>query len=100
MRISDWSSDVCSSDLLALGIGARGALDHPLLFAELISELKRVERIKRLDALWIGEGHGSRFLLDAAPSGRASIGRASGRGRVCQYVEISVVGVFVKKKKV
>src|SRR3546814_11064745 len=30
MRISDWSSDVCSSDLHHRGIGAGGAADHVL----------------------------------------------------------------------
>src|SRR3546814_21144369 len=31
---------------------------------------------------------------------KAEIGRASGRERVCQYVEISVVAVYLKNKKI
>src|SRR3546814_12843797 len=34
-----------------------------------------------------------------APAGRLQIGRASCRGRVCQYVWISVVAVSLTKKK-
>src|SRR3546814_18319694 len=33
------------------------------------------------------------------PSGAEEIGRASGRARVCQYVEIPVVAVPLKKKQ-
>src|SRR3546814_11628358 len=33
MRISDWSSDVCSSDLGAIELGARGFADNGMIFA-------------------------------------------------------------------
>src|SRR3546814_2834640 len=70
MRISDWSSDVCSSDLrqdLArrLGIERRGRL-----VAEQDGGLRR-QRASDADALLL-------------PAGQ--IGRASCRERVCQYV--------------
>src|SRR3546814_2098564 len=67
MRISDWSSDVCSSDLQAGG-------------AERAVEPRQVAHLEDLrDA--------APFLADQ-PGARAGeqIGRASCRERVCQYV--------------
>src|SRR3546814_1460895 len=86
MRISDWSSDVCSSDLLVQQRDAqrvlRRLLQHPhpccrrgrapFAIAQLVQEV-----LAQL---------------------RDEIGRASCRVRVCQYVEISVVAVSLKKK--
>src|SRR3546814_6244289 len=85
MRISDWSSDVCSSDLVA-GDGARG--------------LRRVRQGHGIDVVGIGEpgllagnrAHAHalldrmRAVLDDAVLHRPEIGRASCRERVCQYV--------------
>src|SRR3546814_4428061 len=66
MRISDWSSDVCSSDLISL--------DHMLaLTAALVCLL--------LVAMTAPAAH-----AEGEPAGRAEIGRASCRERVCQYV--------------
>src|SRR3546814_3161870 len=68
MRISDWSSDVCSSDLLGRGVpagaGSVGAGPRP-------GRAARAVRSRR-----------------ARGSGRPGpeIGRASCRERVCQYV--------------
>src|SRR3546814_16423790 len=111
MRISDWSSDVCSSDLRRL----KG------------EERLRLHRLQRRDALEAGEeDRGNRLVamdvhrpVDAAfihriphaqhlgaalrrrivPFAVEEIGRASCRERVCQYVLISVVAVALKKKK-
>src|SRR3546814_763238 len=53
MRISDWSSDVCSSDLATLGVGqelvtpARGDLDLPVLHAHQFQAEPLVEGIDR-----------------------------------------------------
>src|SRR3546814_1741644 len=82
MRISDWSSDVCSSDLGVLFF----------LSALLTGDLRR----------WLGED-AARALERAGPlAGKLDddfqIGRASCRERVCQYVSISVVAVSLKKK--
>src|SRR3546814_12328022 len=86
MRISDWSSDVCSSDLT-----------RPFAVSE---------------KMWYS---GSAVMITSSP-GLAlppiqapacsmfaimlpwEIGRASCRERVCQYVSISVVAVSLKKK--
>src|SRR3546814_9471656 len=71
MRISDWSSDVCSSDLLRRLGGLVGeALD---LRRDDGEALARLPRPRRLDRGVEGEKVGQ-------------IGRASCRERVCQYV--------------
>src|SRR3546814_4296624 len=78
MRISDWSSDVCSSDLFVA---------DPYVEPGFTRE--PVER--RVDVLIVGGGFGG--LLTGAELVRAGIGsflleigRASCRERVCQYV--------------
>src|SRR3546814_6859584 len=87
MRISDWSSDVCSSDLLRQRMGVlfqQGALftdlnvfenvAFPLREHTQVSESQVVERVlDKLDAV------GPRTAAH-------QIGRASCRERLCQYV--------------
>src|SRR3546814_3221251 len=67
MRISDWSSDVCSSDLYSWATTARFAF----LGLALLWSLRLVWRLTglRTESPW-----------------RREIGRASCRERVCQYV--------------
>src|SRR3546814_15481753 len=89
MRISDWSSDVCSSDLRDAHLWES--------LQEAIHQL--VGNAGLAGAASAGEaddgrqkpGLGTRLL-------RSQIGRASCRERVCQYVSISVVAVSIKKK--
>src|SRR3546814_20589596 len=103
MRISDWSSDVCSSDLLGvrLGAGKHGGDDFPsgeMPLADRRAEIgdavalealdDRLQRLFRHVVAFLAE----RLLQD-------QIGRASCRERVCQYVEISVVAVSLNTKK-
>src|SRR3546814_11218095 len=94
MRISDWSSDVCSSDLgWSVPREARQAalqgLEPDLRAAlELAAE--------RIRAYHAGQKPEDRDETDAA--GVRKIGRASCRERGCQYVAIAVVGVSLKKK--
>src|SRR3546814_6847968 len=85
MRISDWSSDVCSSDLLGLicpaaqGAEARWASGIPVLAApDLVSLLNHLKGTQQLPEPARGE------VELAAPG--PEIGRASCRERVCQYV--------------
>src|SRR3546814_2082780 len=88
MRISDWSSDVCSSDLLAeyadawAGQGVRAWADRwwemPVEVGNDIAPL-------------IGAGDGEVAMIPNVTIGQAAvlsaeIGRASCRERVCQYV--------------
>src|SRR3546814_17413922 len=96
MRISDWSSDVCSSDLdrtkdaraeQAVTLGLERAVVDGFGLLDL-AEQPRTDAFGARDAdLDNVEGFGLR-----------EIGRASCRGRVCQYVSISGVGVSLIKK--
>src|SRR3546814_18012649 len=103
MRISDWSSDVCSSDLGGLFLRGR---EHAG------DQSQRVHRLRRLRARMSGGSHLARYRERAGEVAGAQhhlfrrmaehysqeIGRASCRERVCQYVSISVVSVSLKKK--
>src|SRR3546814_17416993 len=112
MRISYWSSDVCSSDLdgpapeivrlrppSPLATAANRASGRAIP-ADLISTLHRnLDRFRALDALVVPE---TTSLLLQSLFGLKSlklvqIGRASCRERVGQYVKISVVAVTLKK---
>src|SRR3546814_18401753 len=87
MRISDWSSDVCSSDLLR----------QPHRMA-----LEPLGQIMGGGLSFQGRVHRQHDLVDPArgdASDKGEIGRASCRERVCQYVSISVVAVSLKKKR-
>src|SRR3546814_20753845 len=117
MRISDWSSDVCSSDLTRLAealkaadtLEARGLSTSviDLRFAKPLDE----ELIRRMltgheVCVTIEEGSigglGAHVLTLASDEGlidAGQIGRASGRERVCQDGEYAVVAVSLKKKQ-
>src|SRR3546814_17819409 len=95
MRISDWSSDVCSSDLEMM---PRGRVDelhrdpHPAAGAsqaalQKVADAEIAPRLLRVR------------LAPLEPDGGVQIGRASGRERGCQYVSISVVAVSLKQQK-
>src|SRR3546814_2532005 len=97
MRISDWSSDVCSSDLMMALLIARGEMkaDEEIISEGITGSLfsgRMVDRTKvgSFDA-FIPEISGTayltglhQFLID--PEDPQQIGRASCRERVCQYV--------------
>src|SRR3546814_11235181 len=90
MRISDWSSDVCSSDLHVKGITK--AADAAVAAAGRASD-RLTEQMKTLaDATAAIDAQ----ITDARAE--REIGRASCRERVCQYVSISVVAVSLKTK--
>src|SRR3546814_15234494 len=115
MRISDWSSDVCSSDLLIeVGVGhddamilraAHGLYALARLNAAPVDIMRDVGRTDEADALDIGVVENgvdhflvamndlknaigtARFLEQFGEAhGNGEIGRASCRERVCQYV--------------
>src|SRR3546814_19843980 len=108
MRISDWSSDVCSSDLLGDAV-------------EVLSEGQgQPYAAMRCRIAWeIAGMHGDAapgeplhvrhrriivevcFVIDLLLQDRENpqIGRASGRERVCQHVYNSVVAVLINKQK-
>src|SRR3546814_15017905 len=106
MRISDWSSDVCSSDLLRLGQAVSRVQQFGLAAA-----------FAGVALVALGQGDGAGDLAQTTLTGVAlvllsavtiafyyvwsvelEIGRASCRERVCQYVEISVGPVSLKQK--
>src|SRR3546814_1556468 len=90
MRISDWSSDVCSSDLAALGPADAAHLEaegdvvghrHEREEREVLED-QRGRPLVRPDAAHVApaDAHGALRGLEE------EIGRASCRERVCQYV--------------
>src|SRR3546814_19223685 len=104
MRISDWSSDVCSSDL-CLGRGVLGTGEHHLRAGVLVVHAKQAvvrivgaerqtdvadEVVVVAELTHLGGG----ALLQRSNSGESAksgspqrkIGRASCRERGCQYV--------------
>src|SRR3546814_5992445 len=102
MRISDWSSDVCSSDLLlGLGGGIDAGGDHGNPHAAFHVPVERradddvglgvdflADAVGRLVDLEQGQV-GAAGDVDQHAAGalhRDKIGRASCRERVCQYV--------------
>src|SRR3546814_17356926 len=102
MRISDWSSDVCSSDLAgdpgpaAATRHGTGALNHGRKREGSGQDRRphgeakeRIPRQRRDSALQGAQYHGGDV---------GEIGRASCRERVCQYGYMSVVAVYLKQK--
>src|SRR3546814_19938140 len=96
MRISDWSSDVCSSDLLphevstAAQITPRIALNIPIVSAAMDTVTEG--RLAIAMARQGGMGIIHRNLSGEEQVAEVDqIGRASCRERVCQYVYIPVV---------
>src|SRR3546814_12964902 len=94
MRISDWSSDVCSADLQSIQVHAC----H--------SRLREVEVLHdRLRAMLDpATAEGARFDPPLQPREIAvlapnKLGRASCRERVCKYVSLSVVAVSLKERR-
>src|SRR3546814_13456845 len=108
MRISDWSSDVCSSDLDRMFDALSDRFDGIFkrlrgkgkLREEDVEEVLREIRVALLEAdvnFSVVKGmlahiRGRTVGLELSEA-LNQIGRASGRERVCQYVKISVVGV-------
>src|SRR3546814_2935616 len=82
MRISDWSSDVCSSDLSAQQlVEVASRRQHEQVAADLAKELAADGRLRL--APHSSQLPASSIQLD---DGTAQIGRASCRERGCQYV--------------
>src|SRR3546814_18187633 len=129
MRISDWSSDVCSSDLFILANGVK-ELEQEALKAILSKyslspdDASVVEFLRNRTKVFLDIDAWGRDVSEVdmirlarekgllttpyvfceddasamAEAGAATIGRASCRERVCQYVSISVVAGSLQKK--
>src|SRR3546814_15815526 len=116
MRISDWISDVCSSDRIVQG---RGSANSVNVFIRGIGQPDALQTFDPGVGIYVDDVYYSRIngalfsLFDVAqvavlrgPQGTlygknstGEIGRAECRERVCQYVQISVVAGTLKKKK-
>src|SRR3546814_15997128 len=87
MRISDWSSDVCSSDLITNGANcavASGTAGNALGANSFVNFVNNTINTAGIDVNGngsVGPGQG-----DILPGAGLQIGRASCRERVCQYV--------------
>src|SRR3546814_12530370 len=108
MRIRDWSSDVCSSDLAAalhaqrvVGAGGLGHADpERRQVAGARHAVVHVGPGQELTALGVVDAVLQQRLADALGDAAVHpIGRAACRERVCQYGSISVVDVSVKKQQ-
>src|SRR3546814_17954609 len=103
MRISDWSSDVCSSDLAAGRHRiASGDLEHVGLGQPAPDEVVHLARLGQVHDVVPATAVLGRLARDPGVvdplRGDEEIVRESCRERVCQSVSISVVGVSFKKK--
>src|SRR3546814_7416998 len=90
MRISDWSSDVCSSDLFA-GVppisNTLPGFTSKAWFGMFGPAGMSPERVKQLNAAVVeGAKHSTFIDLMTHGGGEVEIGRASCRESVCQYV--------------
>src|SRR3546814_3100787 len=89
MRISDWSSDVCSSDLGEAGVELLGIGAHRRVAVDAARGLHGKAQVfqhqRRREAATVIAISGS-LGTDAGDGAIAEIGRASWRERVCQYV--------------
>src|SRR3546814_9521376 len=93
MRISDWSSDVCSSDLAAQGPASTQGLGLQVGYN---SDYRRATLAYETPKLWVYQFQNGWGRVDLnielgvsyweAKRGRSEIGRASCRERVCKYV--------------
>src|SRR3546814_18647967 len=98
MRISDWSSVVCSSDLHIVA----DRVDRIAVLAEIDADRSR-GRARIAEGPQPAAGRFQAGVVEAEAVDNRDvlgetdeIGRASGRARVCQYVSISVVAVSLK----
>src|SRR3546814_14494227 len=115
MRISDWSSDVCSSDLLDLALFAArisgGQAFARLQFADRLGHLeplgehideRRVDIVAALAvaAKLVVHGSAAPHFFGLLGTGQGEeIGLAPGRDSVCWYVLITVVHDSFKTKQ-
>src|SRR3546814_10980544 len=104
MRISDWSSDVCSSDLESEAYGIFGSLNYAFDNGLTLQAGARYNHDTRDFVASRPVETRPDFVVNPntpVPPQAAKvkeIGRASCRARVCQYVSVAVGAVSLKKK--
>src|SRR3546814_11086155 len=112
MRISDWSADVCSSDLPndptvveltqnpGLSLSKRATGEGPYAVGQYINYEFIVTNTGNVTLTDVVVTDGNATIVSGSPVAiLPQIGRATGRASVCKSVEISVVGGSLKKKK-
>src|SRR3546814_17460885 len=95
MRISDWSSDVCSSDLAGSSAGTQPAFDEPAP-----RERSPFELVLLLAQVAVSLAVGVLLVVRAERLGghaTAEIGREPCRERVCKSVSLSVAAAYLTK---
>src|SRR3546814_11356185 len=106
MRISDWSSDVCSSDLWRAhhrGHGQARLRLAPVPWLHMWVDRPELQLSTRTEGR-SGRRHAPTLSVEppvsmtSAGSITSKIGRESGRERLCPAVRISVVGVSLTKQ--
>src|SRR3546814_16257976 len=102
MRISDWRSDVCSSDLqisdYLLTGAVTNALNMPSVLAEDAPKLKPYMKLAEQLGSFVGQLAEANLTQVVTDDEGHDIGSSSSRERVCQYGEIWVVAVYYTKK--
>src|SRR3546814_20406929 len=98
MRISDWSSDVCSSDLCSQRLDATDPAQNELRSAPAdyhrgCTWINAAKPVRRSQGAWF------KTVTHNTIRRTVTIGRASCRARVCQEVYISVVAGSLKNKQ-
>src|SRR3546814_10649249 len=84
VRISDWSSDVCSSDL---ALDVKGSIENvPVNIARAVWPLQLSPHARSWVAKNMKDGTLSKGAFAIDVPANLQIGRASCRERVCQYV--------------
>src|SRR3546814_1996999 len=90
MRISDWSSDVCSSDRLTGSHGGVVDADFPsdaIVFARAMGAAELLDYPReRLRGLVLEDGAITSHVVIVARAMGIASGRAACRERVCKYV--------------
>src|SRR3546814_3084211 len=97
MRISDWSSDVCSSDLANLKTQLKSYMEmvsQPIEIVACLDDGAKSRELRELlqeiegmsDKISLTERNDSDERKPSFTINRSEIGRASCRERVCQYV--------------
>src|SRR3546814_8378772 len=104
MRISEWSSDVCSSDLLAADVGAHAVLQHRLGAGAVLGGLRqRLRQQGARDRLPVLGRHHRRAVADDQPlhagQGAARGGKSEEHTSEIQSLMRSSYAVFCWKKK-
>src|SRR3546814_15779796 len=106
MRISDWSSDVCSSDLYIVTRilggdwpeGNRVPSENELTRELSVSRMTVHRALRELTTEgWLERVQGAGTFVAPPKPQSEEIGRASCRERVCQSVSHAVVAVSLKK---